>query len=125
MTITKEKIEIFVKNFYTNVNRDNLLSPIFNDVANVNWIEHTPKLVGFWSSILLKTGDYRGNAYKKHLLLAKQITIDESHFKQWLKLFKAQAVLDFEKEDAENIISKAENIAKSLKLGMFQHIHKH
>lgn len=46
-----------------------ILAPIFNDFAKVDWDEHIPLLCQFWNSIMLKTNEYRGNAYAKHVLL--------------------------------------------------------
>lgn len=40
MNISSQQIEIFIKQFYVKVNEDTLLSPIFNDVAKVDWLEH-------------------------------------------------------------------------------------
>ncbi|MBK2084962.1 hypothetical protein [Francisella adeliensis] len=54
MNISSQQIEIFIKQFYVKVNEDTLLSPIFNDVAKVDWLEHIPKLIKFWNSALLK-----------------------------------------------------------------------
>ena len=120
MDITTKQIEIFIKQFYVKVNQDALLSPIFNEVAEVSLDEHIPKLIKFWSSILLKTGEYQGNAYRKHVMLAKQVQIENLHFQRWLALFEEQARLHFEKNIAEDVISKASNIANSLKIGMLK-----
>tara|TARA_R110002167_G_scaffold304409_2_gene508691 strand:+ start:794 stop:1159 length:366 start_codon:yes stop_codon:yes gene_type:complete len=120
MNITAYQIEIFVGNFYDKVSRDNLLGPIFNEVAEVNWDEHIPKLIQFWCSVLLKAGEYHGNAYQKHVDLTKQVSIEALHFERWLSIFQTQAKLDFDKESAEIVISKALNIADSLRFGMLK-----
>lgn len=120
MDITKTQIESFIKNFYTKVNKDNLLSPIFNDVASVDWSEHIPKLAKFWNSIMLKTGEYHGNAYQKHIALVNKVCINDSHFKRWLDLFEKEAKQHFSDSVAKDITFKATNIASSLKLGMLK-----
>ncbi|QLE78905.1 group III truncated hemoglobin [Francisella sp. Scap27] len=120
MNISSQQIEIFIKQFYVKVNEDTLLSPIFNDVAKVDWLEHIPKLIKFWNSVLLKTGEYSGNAYQKHVVLASHADIQEIHFKRWLNLFEEQAKLHFDDDAAKNIIAKASNIASSLKLGVLK-----
>jgi hemoglobin len=118
MDINKIQIERFVKDFYIKVDKDDLLSPIFNDLASVNWIEHIPKLIKFWNSIMLKTGEYHGNAYQKHISISKKTYIDDLHFKRWLHLFEKQAHQHFNDLAAKDIILKATNIANSLRIGM-------
>lgn len=120
MDISVKQIEKFVKDFYIDINKDDLLSPIFNDTAAVDWSEHIPKLIKFWNSIMLKTGEYQGNAYQKHILLSDKVYIDEKHFERWLELFEKQARLHFNDVVANDIVSKASNIARSLKLGMLK-----
>ncbi|MDC0534738.1 group III truncated hemoglobin [Francisellaceae bacterium] len=122
MNISTNQIETFVGHFYDKINQDNLLGPIFNNIAQVDWDEHIPKLTRFWCSVLLKTGEYHGNAYQKHVLLSEKIHITELHFERWLKLFCEQAKLDFDQDEADEIMSKALNIAKSLKYGMLKQI---
>ena len=116
--ITPNNIEVFITRFYAKVNRDELLSPIFNQVAEVDWNEHIPKICKFWNSVLLKTGEYRGNAYQKHIDLTQMTSIDMKHFDRWLELFSKQAYIDFSESDAEFVISKAQTIARSLKMGV-------
>ena len=46
-------IQLLVDEFYKKVNEDELLSPIFNEIAQVNWKDHLPKMYKFWSKLLL------------------------------------------------------------------------
>jgi hemoglobin len=116
--LTKEHIEKLVTHFYQRVNEDELLSPVFNDVAKVDWGHHIPLLCKFWSNILLKTNEYHGNAYMKHVLVGQQIQIQEAHFTRWLDLFQEEAKKYLPPEAAQEIIHKAGLIAQSLKYGM-------
>ena len=45
-----------VRRFYAEVTADDLLGPMFNDVAQVDWSEHLPKLTAFWCRALLGHG---------------------------------------------------------------------
>ncbi len=119
--LTKKHIEKFVTNFYQRVNEDELLAPIFNDTAKVNWENHIPLLCKFWSTILLKTNEYHGNAYMKHVLIAQQIKIQEAHFTRWLNLFQEEAKKHLPAEAAQETVHKAGLIAQSLKYGMLRH----
>jgi hemoglobin len=81
---TEDDIKLLVDSFYQKVNADNLLSPIFNDVAQVDWEEHLPTMYSFWSSLLFRSGKYRGYPWPKHAVLP----VNAAHFARWLTLFK-------------------------------------
>ncbi len=53
-----------VRRFYQDVAQDDLLGPVFNDVAQVEWSEHLPKLTMFWCRALL--GIAQGNLWGRH-----------------------------------------------------------
>lgn len=116
--LTKEHIECLVTHFYHKVQNDELLGPIFNNVAKVNWDEHIPLLCKFWNNIMLKSNEYHGNAYQKHVAIKAHISIHEEHFNRWLNLFKEEAENHLPNEAAKEIIYKASLIAESLKFGM-------
>ena len=42
-----DEIKLMVDTFYDRINKDDLLSPIFNDIAGVNWELHLPQNVWF------------------------------------------------------------------------------
>ncbi len=60
---TEEDIKTLVDSFYERVNSDELLSPIFNQMTQVNWDEHLPTMYQFWSSLLLRSNTYRGQPW--------------------------------------------------------------
>ena len=116
--LNKTHIEKLVTHFYQKVQRDEILAPIFNNVAQVDWDKHIPLLCQFWNSIMLKTNEYHGNAYQKHILLNQCTDIRETHFSRWLNLFQEEAVNQLPQEIAEELVQKATLIAESLKFGM-------
>ncbi|MEZ5204597.1 MAG: group III truncated hemoglobin [Acidimicrobiales bacterium] len=61
-----DEVEIaeLVRRFYADVAQDDLLGPIFEDVAHVDWVEHLPKLTAFWCRILLSKPGYEGNPFR-------------------------------------------------------------
>lgn len=118
--LNKTHIENLVTHFYQRVKKDELLGPIFNDVAQIDWEHHIPLLCQFWNSIMLKTNEYHGGAYMKHVLLGQKVDIEESHFERWLSLFKEEALKHLPPEAAKEIIQKAAMIADSLKYGMLK-----
>jgi hemoglobin len=116
--LTKTHIENLVTHFYQRVQKDDLLSPVFNDTARVDWEHHIPLLCKFWNNIMLKTNEYHGNAYLKHVLIGQQVEIQEAHFARWLALFQEEAAKHLPAEAAKEIVEKATLIAQSLKYGM-------
>ncbi len=81
---TEGDIKLLVDSFYQKVNTDELLSPIFNDLAQVDWEEHLPTMYKFWGSLLLHDNTYRGQPWPKHAVLP----VNTVHFSRWLTLFK-------------------------------------
>lgn len=82
-----EEISTMVRRFYGTVTQDDLLGPLFNDVADVDWPEHLDKLVAFWSRALLGIPGYSGNPFSKHLNVHKQAPFGPALFERWLDLF--------------------------------------
>ena len=80
----EQDIKVLVNSFYQKVDGDELLAPIFNQIAQVDWAEHLPTMYRFWSSILFRTTAYRGQPWPKHAVLP----VNSTHFARWLALFK-------------------------------------
>ena len=116
--ITKLDIQKLIINFYSRINKDELLSPIFNDIAKVDWDVHIPLLCKFWNNIMLKTNDYFGNALMKHVELGNLVEVEEKHFVRWLSLFQQEVNKHLPVDKAEEVFNKALQIAKSLRYRM-------
>ena len=76
----KDDIRLFVDSFYGKVLKDDLLSPFFK---NLNFEKHMPKMVDFWSFVLLDEAGYTTNVTEKHL----NMPLEKCHFDQWICLF--------------------------------------
>lgn len=117
MTLPKHDIQSeadiaqLVGQFYGLVRQDTLLGPIFDDVAQVDWAHHIPRLVGFWSTVLLGSAQYTGNPVLPHLALARKIPVQASHFERWLLLFRQTVDELFVGERAEQAKIRAQSIA--------------
>lgn len=83
----RAEIVTLVDAFYTKVRKDDLLGPIFDEVAKVDWSEHLPKLYNFWQTILFGDGGYRGNPMMAHFKLVVETPMDWPRFERWLALF--------------------------------------
>jgi hemoglobin len=104
-------IDQLVGQFYGRVRQDTLLGPIFDDVAQVDWAHHIPRLTGFWSTVLLGSEQYKSNPVLPHLALGHKTSLHSIHFERWLSLF-SQTVDDlFTGEQAEQAKMRAQSIA--------------
>lgn len=104
-----------VNAFYVSVRADSMLGPIFEDEVN-DWIEHTDRLVDFWSSIMLGSGRYKGNPFGAHLPFRDHL--GPAHFERWLALWRATARQMFDRPIAAMLEAKASRIAESLRAGL-------
>lgn len=102
-----DDVRLLVDMFYQKVNQDALLSPVFNDIARVDWLSHMPKMYSFWGTLLLGEASYRGSPFDKHLPLP----IDAKHFDRWMALFVETVDQHFRGNKAEEAKQKAQSIA--------------
>jgi hemoglobin len=82
-----EEIAEMVRRFYADVAMDDLLGPVFEDVAQVEWSEHLPKLAAFWCRALLGRQGYAGNPFRAHARIHARSPFTAAHFERWLALF--------------------------------------
>ncbi len=115
-SISEESIYLLVHTFYGDVRKNAILGPVFDNVLRDQWATHMPRMVDFWSSILLGTGKFQGNVYGKHMALTD---IKKEHFVQWLSLFQKTVSSLFNEESANKILETADRIAGSLQYGYF------
>lgn len=105
--LTQDDVKKMVDSFYDKVNADELLSPVFNGFAKVDWKTHLPKMYSFWNTLLFEGGEYKGNPFAKHIPLP----IDKQHFGRWIELFIENMDELFEGERAESAKLRAKSIA--------------
>ena len=103
---TEADVKTLVDSFYIKVDADEILAPIFKDVARVDWDEHLPIMYKFWGSLLLRSGTYQGQPWPKHAVLP----VNVEHFNRWLSLFKQTVDEHFAGPKA----AEAKNIAGSI-----------
>lgn len=86
---SRSDIARLVNVFYDRVRADDLLGPIFDDVAHVDWVEHLPKMYDFWESVLFGTAVFKGNPLAVHTALARLAPMTHREFDRWVGLFQA------------------------------------
>lgn len=110
-SITESQIAYLVDSFYIRIANDERLGPIFLTRNNGDWTTHLAKMKLFWSSVLLRTGKYKGQPVVKHNSIEELETRD---FELWLKMFEETAESAFSAEAVPLVMEIARRIANSL-----------
>lgn len=114
--IDQDMIRNIVHGFYAKVRDDEMLGPVFDEKIK-DWDHHLDRMVMFWSSVALATGNYDGRPMQKHLSL----DITRHHFDRWLQLF-AQTLSEYCNEAAaKHFMERALRIASSFEIGIAAH----
>lgn len=95
-------IILFVDTFYSKVQNDDLIGPIFNNVIK-DWQAHLDKMYMFWNAALFGVPGFKGNPFAKHAPLP----IELKHFERWILLFNGTIDEHFEGEMAEDAKKRA------------------
>jgi hemoglobin len=95
---------------------DPLLGPVFDAKLDGRWDTHLPKMVSFWSSLVLGTRGHRGNVQQAHQPLDG---IEPAHFSRWLSLFLKTVEARCTPAAAVRFMEPALRIAQSLQLSRF------
>ena len=101
-----------VRRFYADVAMDDRLGPMFNEVAEVDWSEHLPKLTAFWCRALIDLPGYTGNPFRAHALVHAKHAFTAAHFERWLTLFHETLDLGWVGPNAERAHHLADNVAR-------------
>jgi len=91
---SKADIERMVDQFYDRVLQDELLAPFF---SKLDFETHLPKMVHFWSFVLLDEPGYFTNVTEKHA----NMPLNKELFDRWVALFSATVDELFTGEKAE------------------------
>jgi hemoglobin len=110
----KADIERLVDAFYVKIKADKEISYFFDEVAQVKWEEHLPKVCAFFENILFYSGDYEGNPMVTHENLNHKSKVSPTHFNLWNKHFVSTVDELFAGVKAEEIKERAINIAAAM-----------
>jgi hemoglobin len=113
---TELRVEFLVKTFYGRVLQDEVLAPHF---AHIHFEEHFPRMIAFWSFILLDKEGYKGSVFDKHAGL----NIHEPEFDHWMLHFKA-VVDDFFTGEKANLAKQRAELLKYTFLTKLNQINK-
>lgn len=116
--ITEAVIRDLVFAFYGRIAEEPTLGPLFRNVIGEDWDPHLAKMCDFWSSVMRMSGRYKGKPMLAH---ARVPGLELRHFDLWLRLFQDTAREVCRAEIADIFVDRAERIAESLQLGIFQY----
>jgi len=101
---TKKDVEQLVETFYSHVLKDEGLALFFK---YLDFKAHLPKMIHFWSFVLLDEPGYTTNVTDKHM----HMPLSKAHFDRWVELFHATVDALFQGEKAEMAKQRATLIA--------------
>ena len=108
------QIHDLVVAFYREVAFDDLLGPVFTDVAHVDWAEHIPKLVDFWCRVLLGRPGYEGPLLGPHQRVHGVQAFHPRLFDRWYELFVTEVDAGWQGPMAEKAKTHAARVAATL-----------
>lgn len=81
---TREDIANLMRTFYGSMFKDEVMGPIFIDVAKMDLEAHIPVMCDFWELQLFQKPGYRGGMMMHHFRLNMQIPLEHHHFMRWM-----------------------------------------
>lgn len=105
---TKKDIEELIHEFYGELLKIDRMKEIFK---NINFENHVPNIVHFWSFVLLDEEGYKTNVYDKHL----HLSILKPDFDTWLEVFKTSVDKLFIGDKAEMAKQRATVLSYTFK----------
>lgn len=106
--ISLTEIKTLVDAFYTKVQKDDLIGPIFDRIIQDKWPEHLEKMYRFWETVLLDKHSYKGSPFAPHA----KLPLEKKHFERWLSLFFETIDEHFEGKKAEEAKWRANKMAE-------------
>jgi hemoglobin len=100
-------IQLLVDAFYEQVQKDDLIGPIFAAKIQGDWSRHLEKMYRFWQTILLQEHTYYGSPFRPHA----QLPVKQEHFERWKSLFNETVDSYFIGEKAVEAKWRAEKMA--------------
>jgi hemoglobin len=115
---SRQNIEVLVELFYGRLLVDELLAPIFLEVAAVDLEIHLPHIKNYWCKLLLGERAYQRHTMDIHRQLHSKRRLKPEDFERWLQTFIEAVDTDFcgvRAERAKSVAATiAANMAKSL-----------
>jgi hemoglobin len=105
---SKKDIKLLVDTFYSKLLQIDEMKAVFE---GINFPQHVPHIVHFWSFVLLDEEGYKTNVFEKHL----KLPIKPHQFDIWLGIFTTTVDELFSGEKAEMAKQRAASLAYTFK----------
>lgn len=109
-----DDIVALLRDFYGRCFKDDLLGPVFVDVAHLDLEAHLPIMTDFWMTVLFRTATYKRNLLKVHTDLHERVPLTPELLDRWLALWTQTSRELFAGEVTEMAITQAQRITWSL-----------
>jgi|SRR5690606_7224106 len=104
-----DDIKLLVDDFYSKVQQDGLLAPIFFEHIPGDWSPHLNKMYQFWNAALFGEKGYIGNPFARHA----HMPLTKTHFEHWLHWFGQTIDAHFEGPIADDAKRRAAIMANN------------
>jgi hemoglobin len=111
---SRSRIHNAVVSFYRELVMDDLLGPVFEEVAEVDWSLHIPLLIDYWCRVLLGHKTYQGAILVAHRHVHELQALTADHFDQWYELWVMTIDQEWAGPSADKAKAHAARIATSL-----------
>ena len=115
----REQVDRFVDRFYERLLKDDVLGPIFLDVAAVDLDVHLPHIKDYWAKLLLGETAYRRHTMNIHRRLHGRRALTRADFDRWLAYFISAVDSGWEGPNAE----RAKRVATAIAGNMCRSLH--
>lgn len=105
---TTADIELLINTFYSALLQIEDMKPVF---AGIDFPNHVPQIVHFWSFVLLDEPGYKTNVFEKH----RPLPIQLHQFDTWLATFTNTVDSLFEGEKADLAKLRATSLTHTFK----------
>lgn len=114
---TENDVGVVVRRFYRSAIPDDLLGPVFEGFG-VDWSQHIPKLVRYWSRALLGVAGYGGNTIRAHRAVYDAAPFGDAHLERWTELWAEAVDETYVGPVAELAKQRAFEVARSMRRAM-------
>lgn len=111
---TRSDVHDLVIGFYREIVFDDLLGPVFEEVAEVDWSSHIPKLIDYWCRVLLGQPGYDGFILGPHQQVHEREAFRLELFDRWYLLFVEAVDKDWDGPVADHAKAHAARMAATL-----------
>lgn len=115
---SREQVERFVELFYQRMLQDEVMAPIFLEVAGVELDKHLPHIKDYWCKLLLGEQGYQRHTMNIHRQLHGKQALRPADFERWLDHFRATLDAHFCGPQTEKARRIATAIAANMEKGL-------